>query len=261
MDIATLIGLVAGWGLVIWGILMGSSIMIFYDAPSMAIVGGGTFAAGLIAYPMREVFSTFKFIKKTFFQKFLKVDTLIPVMVEMSQKARKEGLLALETVVEQVNDPFMARGIQMVVDGHEVDDVETIMSTEVDMLRERHKKGAEILEKLGNFAPALGMIGTLIGLVQMLRNMSDPSVIGPAMAVALITTFYGSMMANLIFLPMATKLRHWDGEEAQVKEMIITGILAISNGDNPRIVERKLNAYLPPKEQKSVFDQADKDKK
>jgi len=162
--------------------------------------------------------------------------------------------LALESVIGEAKDPFMAKGIQLVVDGHEVENVDRILSAEIDAIDERHRQGADLFIALATFAPALGMIGTLIGLVQMLQSMDDPSSIGPAMAVALITTFYGAILANVVYMPLSNKLTIRAKEESMVKELILSGILAISNGDNPRIVEQKLNSYLEPSQQISMFE-------
>lgn len=183
-----------------------------------------------------------------FFAKIPGAPLMIPRFMELSSKARKEGLLALEGEINGTRDGFFAKGLQLVVDGVAPESIEEILNTEIDSLRDRHRQGAEIFTSMGTFAPAMGLIGTLIGLVQMLANMSDPSTIGPAMAVALITTFYGAILANVVFLPIAGKLRLRSTEEVQVREIVAEGILSISNGVNPRIVEQRLQAYLPPKD-------------
>jgi chemotaxis protein MotA len=155
--------------------------------------------------------------------------------------------------VKNIKDEFLGKGLQLSVDGLEPQAIENIMDTEVDYLRDRHSLGAEIFSTMGTFAPALGMIGTLIGLVQMLQAMDDPSSIGPAMAVALLTTFYGSVMANLVYMPLAGKLRTRSKEETLTKEMIIQGVISLTKGENPRILEQKMLAFMPPKERKSSF--------
>ena len=162
--------------------------------------------------------------------------------------------MALESKINEMNDEFMKKGMQLSVDGLEPGAIKEILETEIDAIQERHKLGAEIFTTLGTFAPALGMIGTLIGLVQMLQTMSDPSTIGPAMAVALLTTFYGAIMANILFLPIAGKLRNRSSEEVMLKDLITEGVISIAKGENPRVIEQKLNAYLPPQMRESSFN-------
>jgi len=168
-----------------------------------------------------------------------------------AQKSRKEGILALENEIKEVNDEFLKKGVQLAIDGLEPQEISDILETEVDFVRNRHQLGAEIFSTMGTFSPALGMIGTLIGLVQMLQTMDDPSRIGPAMAVALLTTFYGSIMANIVCLPISGKLRTRSKEEVLTKEMAIQGIVSLTNGDNPRILEQKLQAFIPPNQRES----------
>lgn len=247
MDLATIIGLVLAFGLVLTAIFLGGGLGIFIDVPSLLIVVGGTIGAGLINFPLPQMLSAAKVVKKAFLHKPDAPHERIKTMVEFSNKARREGALSLEAELSQVQDKFMASGVQLVVDGQEVSSIESIMSTEIDSLRDRHKSGADIFSTLGGFAPALGLIGTLIGLVQMLQNMDDPSKIGPSMAVALLTTFYGAVLANLIFNPIAGKLKNRSSEEALLRELTLEGVLAIAAGDNPRLVEQKLKAFLSPK--------------
>jgi chemotaxis protein MotA len=174
--------------------------------------------------------------------------------VDFASRARRDGILALEAAIAEVDDPFLTRGIQLAVDGQEPEAIEGILQTEIDKVRSRHKKGVDIMTTMGTFAPALGLIGTLIGLVGMLQNMSDPSSIGPQMAIALLTTFYGAMLANLVFNPLASKLRGRSEDEIEVKELGLQGILSIAAGDNPRVVEQRLHAFLRPKNRQSQFD-------
>jgi chemotaxis protein MotA len=253
VDIATVTGMLSAFGLVIFGITMGSPLTLFINAPSAMIVLGGTLGATLIAYPLREVFGIVGVVKNAFLHRLPASDSVITKLVELSNKARRDGILALESATNDIADQFMVRGIQLAVDGQEPEAIETILQTEIDKTRSRHKKGADILSSMGVFAPALGMIGTLIGLVQMLQNMSDPNAIGPAMAVALITTFYGAMLANLLFNPLAAKLRGRSDDEVEVRELMLQGILAIAAGDNPRVVEQRLHAFLRPAKRKSQF--------
>ncbi len=254
MDIATVIGLVAAFGLVVGSILMGSGLGLFINPPSLLIVVGGTLGATLINYPLKEVIGIVSVVKNAFFHQTQSTTELIATLVDFAGKARRDGILALQSVVKEVGDPFIEKGIQMAVDGQEAESIEAILSTEIDYIKNRHKLGADILITMGTFAPAMGLIGTLIGLVQMLQSMDDPSSIGPAMAVALLTTFYGAIMANMIFLPIAGKLKTRSNEEVLVKELILEGILSIASGGNPRIMEQKLHTFLSPKLRVSSFD-------
>lgn len=235
--------------------MIGSPITLFLDFPSMLIVVGGTIGATLINYPLKEVLGIVKVISHAFFQKLPQPSTLIPVLVEAAKKARVDGVLSLESIInESDHDPFFAKGLQLAIDGTEPDLINQIMDVEMHYIASRHKIGIGVLDAMGTFSPALGMIGTLIGLIMMLQSMNDPSAIGPAMAVALITTFYGSMLANLVFIPIAGKLRLRSEEEMLLKEIILAGILSIQSGDNPRIVEQKLNNYVPPKQRVSIYN-------
>ncbi|MDX8403414.1 MAG: MotA/TolQ/ExbB proton channel family protein [Mariprofundaceae bacterium] len=252
MDIATLIGLVAAFGLVIFAI--GSGLPSFIDPPSIMIVVGGTFGVILIAYPLGTVIGLIGIILKTFMYKVVVGTDVIAELVELSQVVRKDGILALESKVGEIDNQFMAKGLQMAIDGQEPNDIEDILYMEMDKITDRHSRGADMLTALGTFAPSMGMIGTLVGLVLMLQNMSDPSSIGPSMSIALLTTFYGALMANIIFLPMAGKLKARSKEEILIHEIILTGIQSLVAGENPRVMEQKLLGYLPPKERQSAFD-------
>jgi chemotaxis protein MotA len=189
-------------------------------------------------------------VQKALFTKTSSAKTIISRFVAFSQKARKEGILALEAEIKNDKDEFLKKGVQLAIDGLEPQEIRDILETEVEFVRSRHQLGAEVFSTMGTFAPALGMIGTLIGLVQMLQSMDDPGRIGPSMAVALITTFYGSIMANIIFLPVAGKLRTRSREEVLTKDMTIEGIISLSSGENPRILEQKLKAFVPPNQRK-----------
>lgn len=246
MDIATVLGIVSAFGLVISAILMGGGINLFINIPSALIVVGGTLGTTMINYPLKEVLGVIKVVKNVFFSKVASTANIIQQFGEFSNKARREGILALEGEINNVEEEFLQKGIQLSIDGLEPNSIREILETEIAFIQDRHKLGAEIFTTMGTYAPALGMVGTLIGLVQMLQTMSDPSSIGPAMAVALLTTFYGSVMANIVCLPIAGKLRTRSTEEVQVKEMMIEGVICLSNGENPRIVEQKLMAFLAP---------------
>jgi chemotaxis protein MotA len=250
MDIATVLGIVSAFGLVLSAIFMGGGLNIFVNVPSLLIVVGGTVGVTLIAYPLKDFLGVLKVVQKALFTKHISVDELIKRFAGFASKTRKEGILALESELKDVKDEFLKKGVQLSIDGLEPQEIRDILDTEIDYVRNRHQLGAEIFTTMGTYAPAMGMIGTLIGLVQMLQNMSDPSSIGPAMAVALLTTFYGSIMANICCMPVAGKLRARSKEEMMVKEMTIQGIISLSNGDNPRILEQKLLAFIPNNKKK-----------
>lgn len=245
MDIATIVGVISAFGLVVGAILMGGSLNLFISIPSFIIVVGGTLGATLINYPLRDVLGVFSVAKNAIFSTNTSIDELVERFIDYANKSRKEGILALESEIKTVKDVFLKKGVQLSIDGLEPQDINDILDTEIEFIRSRHQLGAEIFSTMGAFAPALGMIGTLIGLVQMLQNMDDPSTIGPAMALALLTTFYGSIMANIVCLPLAGKLKTRSKEEMLTKEMTVQGIMSLSNGDNPRILEQKLKAYMP----------------
>lgn len=245
MDIATIIGLVLGFGFVIFGIVLGGSFMLYVDIPSVVIVLGGSFATIFIKFPMDRVFGAIKVYLKSIKPGLPnKPEDQIREIVELAQKARKESLLALENV--EIADPFLKKGIQLAVDGTEPELVKAILETEQANVDARHAEGAEIFMGIGDSAPAFGMIGTLIGLVGMLANMSDPSAIGPQMAVALLTTMYGALLANIACIPIANKLEFYNKQEMILMDITIEGINAILNGDHPAIAEQKLNGYLSP---------------
>lgn len=248
MDLATIIGIISGITLVVLTILMGGSAAIFIHVPSMMVVFGGATAATLISFQLKEVLGVINVVRKAFFSEKTDNVALINQIVELSKKARKEGLLAIDKDVSQIEDPFLRSGMEMVVDGTEPELIRNIMETELSYLMDRHKRGQQIFEAYGEYAPAFGMIGTLIGLIGMLQNLNDPSQIGGGMAVALITTFYGALAANLVFLPLAGKLKNRSEEEVLIKEMIIEGVLSIQFGEHPNTIQRKLMNFLSPKQ-------------
>jgi len=252
VDIATIVGLVAAFGLTIWGIMLGGNLSQFFDAPSVAIVIGGTIAAVLVNFPLQRVTGLIGVIKNTFVVRPQVPDAVIAKMVGYAERARREGMLALEEESEDEPDAFLRKGLRLAVDGTDPQLLEKILETDLGQIEQRHKEGKAILETAGTFAPAFGMIGTLIGLINMLAALEDPSSIGAGMATALITTFYGALLANAVFLPLAGKLETRSGEEVLVKEMIIDGIMAIQSGDSPRIVEEKLKSFLSPKLRQKV---------
>jgi chemotaxis protein MotA len=247
LDLATLLGILVAAVLVIASILLGGSGSWFISYPSLMIVLGGTLGATLINYPMADLISVFKVTQNAFRNKPFQPIALIPQMVEFAKKARREGILSFEAQLKQIRDPFLVRCMQMAIDGMESDAIADVLNTEILWLEERHRLGAEIYSTMGTFAPAVGMLGTIIGLVQMLMQMKNPADIGAPMAVALLTTFYGTLLANLLFLPIAGKLRVRSKQEILTKQMVLQGILSIQEGDNHRIVEQKLKAFISPR--------------
>ena len=247
MDIATLVGILVSFCLVIISILVGGDGSWFVNAPSLMIVCGGTMGATLLAYPLKDVLSVFRVVKNVFMHKSQVVSELIPLITEFAKKARQEGILSFESELDNIEDPFLVQGIQMAIDGMESSAIEDVLTTEIIYLEERHRLGSEIFTTMGTFAPAVGMLGTIIGLVQMLMQMEDPSQIGAPMAVALLTTFYGTLLANLVFLPIAGKLKTRSRQEILVKQMVLQGVISIQSGDNHRIVEQKLKAFIAPR--------------
>jgi chemotaxis protein MotA len=252
VDIATVLGIVSGVVLFLWAIMIDGSLNDFIDTPSILIVLGGTAAGTLISYPLNRVLDVIKILKVVFTKKIIDAAEIIKIIVELAETARREGLLALEDAALQIDDQFLQKGILLVVDGTDPELVRSILETELSFLEERHKSGQSIFETMGALAPAFGMIGTLVGLIQMLKNLDSPEAIGPGMAVALITTFYGALLANLVFIPIAGKLSVRSSEEVLLKEVMIEGMLSIQAGENPRIIEEKLKAFLSPNIRKAM---------
>jgi len=220
MDITTLAGIVAGMGLVLIAILQGGGIATFINIPSLMITVGGTIGATLINFPMSKVIGVMSVVKKAFFHQEPSPEKTIATLVEFARIARREGVLALEEKIAGTDDPFFRKGVQLVVDGTPPETIREILTIELESLQERHKVGQNIFNAMGTYSPAFGMIGTLIGLIQMLRCLEDPSKIGQGMATALITTFYGALLANLVFLPIAGKLKVRSEEEVLSKQRI-----------------------------------------
>jgi len=252
MDIATIIGVTFGFIVIIWAILIGGSIWLFWDIPSVAITIGGMLCATMIHFSLPQFLGIFSVIKKTIVTKIPHPSDLIQKMSNYATVNRRDGALALEQEIRKQSNPFFAKGLQMIVDGKDPEQIRDLMSMEIQYLQERHSNGKKILEFMGAAAPAFGMIGTLIGLVQMLRNLSSPDQIGAGMAVALITTFYGAIVANLIFLPLAGKLGIYSKAETIAMEMIIEGVCAIAKGDNPTTVREKLQVFVSPKKREAL---------
>ena len=252
MDLATLIGTIAVFVVVIVGMALGGSLRPFWDPPSLFITLGGTMCSVMMSYSMETFLDTFKIAKQAFFSKEQDIGETINTIVRFADKARREGLLALDEDANNLTDPFLQKGIRLVVDGTTQELVRNILETEVAFVSDRHKTGQAVFETIGAMAPAFGMLGTLIGLIQMLLKLDKPEEIGPGMAVALVTTFYGSVIANMFALPIANKLKARNQREVFIKEAIIEGVLSIQAGDNPRVVQEKLKSFLAPKERERV---------
>lgn len=244
MDIATIVGIILGFVVITSAIVVGGGWQIFIHLPSLAITIGGMLCATLIHFSLPQFLGIFSVVKKTIVAKIPSQSELIQKMVNYAAINRRDGALALEQEIGKVGDLFFIKGLQMLVDGQESEAIRDIMSLEIHNLQDRHSGGKKILEFMGAAAPAFGMIGTLIGLIQMLRSLESPEKIGSGMAVALITTFYGALSANLIFIPLAGKLALYSKTETTTKEMIVEGICAIARGDNPTAVREKMQAFI-----------------
>jgi chemotaxis protein MotA len=244
MDIATILGVIFGFVVIMWAILIGGSWRIFFDVPSMAITVGGMLCSTLIHFSLPQFLGIFAVVKKTIVTRIPAPTELVQRMVNYATINRRDGALALEQEIPKLGDAFFAKGLQLLVDGQNPENIREFLSMEIQYLQDRHAAGKKILEYMGAAAPAFGMIGTLIGLVQMLKNLESPDQIGAGMAVALITTFYGALMANLVFLPLAGKLGLYSKAETTAKEMITEGVCAIARGDNPTAVREKLQVFM-----------------
>ena len=244
MDIATIIGILLGFVVITSAIVTGGGWQMFIHLPSMGITIGGMLCATLIHFSLPQFLGIFSVIKKTVIAKVPSHSELIQKMVNYAAISRRDGPLALEQEIQKTDNVFFAKGLQMLVDGQESDTINEIMSMEIQHLQDRHAIGKKILEFMGSAAPAFGMIGTLIGLVQMLRSLESPESIGAGMAVALITTFYGALSANLIFIPLAGKLGLYSKAESTVMEMIVEGVCSIARGDNPTAVREKIQIFV-----------------
>ncbi len=244
MDLGTLIGIVLGFGLVIVSILLGGSLMAFVDPPSLVIVIGGTIAATLTAEKLPAVLGAFKTAGMAFKKPAGDAVASIQRILELSNVARREGILALEN--QQIEDEFLAKGVRMAVDGMPEEEINATLTAELAAMKARHKGGQDMFFFMGATAPSMGMIGTLIGLVQMLQALDDPSSIGPAMAVALLTTMYGAILAFMVFNPIAEKLKRYGNQEGANMTIIIDGVEGIVKGQNAMVIKEKLEARLPP---------------
>jgi len=248
MDPATVIGIVSAFALMGFAILQGGTVDSFLNLPAMAIVLGGTIGASLIYYPMGKVLGIFAIVKKAFVAQQETYAERVGELGRLAEVGRREGLLALRDRVDGITDGFFKRCMQMTLDGTDPAEIAGVMGREIAATGERHRVGADVFSTMGTFAPAMGMIGTLIGLVNMLRALDNPANIGPAMAVALLSTLYGALLANLVFFPLSGKLRYRSWREIMLREMTLEGSLAIAEGDHPSIVEQKLLAFLHPEQ-------------
>lgn len=247
MDLTTVIGFLVSWILVVGAMASGGNLGAYIDFPSILITVGGTVGAVVVSFPGDKLKSMGGVIKSAFVAREPNLLGMVQTIVSFAEKARREGLLALESDIAELDDEFLKKSIQLVVDGTDPELVKAILDTEIGILEDRHSGNKAILDAVAELAPAYGMIGTLIGLIAMLGNLQDVSALGPGMAVALITTMYGSMMANMFAIPTAKKLAARSSKEIVSMELMVEGILAIQAGENPRIVEEKLKVFLPPK--------------
>ncbi|MBF0431618.1 MAG: motility protein A [Fibrobacteria bacterium] len=246
MDLGSIGGIALGLGMIVFVGIGPSKIGMFLDIPSMAIVMGGTLGAIFVSYPLKNVINLTSVFKNIFSSKAQDPVSVIKQIVEFAEQARREGILCLEARSQEVEDEFLRKGIQLAVDGTEPELIKDIMQTEINYIDERHNTNYGIMAGIGGLAPAFGMVGTLIGLVLMLANMSDPNAIGPAMAVALITTLYGAIVANLFFIPFESKLKTLSLDEVQMKTLMLEGVMSLQSGDNPKIVQWKLESFVDP---------------
>lgn len=256
MDFGTLAGIaIAVVAITVSIILGGGDPIALINVPSILVVFGGTAGAILASYPLATILKVHTVVLKSVFGSDPDPQKTIKELVHFAEIARREGILSLENHVEDMEDPFIVRGIKMAVDGTDPELIRTILDTELEALIDRHAQGKSIMDTIGRVAPAFGMIGTLMGLIFMLQNMDDPSKIGPGMAVALITTLYGALIANIAAGPISEKLGARDTEEVLIKTIVIAGVMSIQSGDNPRVVESKLLTYLPPSK-RAAMEQA-----
>lgn len=255
MDFATVVGLIMAWGSVISLVYIeGGHLSSLWNLGAFILVVGGTLGVTIIGLDKEDVMSIPVILKNAFFSKPVKAEETISMLVNLSKTVRKEGLLSLEKVSESIEDEFFKKAIQIVVDGLDAEQVRNILETDLELLEERHKVGAKIFGTMGGFGPTLGIIGTVLGLVHMLANISSPDTMGPAIAAAFIATLYGVGTANLLYIPIGNKLKRRNEEEVHGRMIILEGIISIQAGDNPRILEEKLLTYLSPRSRLKVAE-------
>jgi chemotaxis protein MotA len=254
-DLATILGLIGAFGLIAYAIYIGGSFAAFVDVPAILIVIGGTIAATTVCFSLGEIRRTTTVVATTIFHTIREPAHAAVHVLQLAQMARKHGLLSLQDVLETLrHEPFLQKGIAMVVDGVPGDEVEAILRRDMIATSQRHAKSASVLRRASELSPAMGLIGTLIGLVQMLSNLDDPSTIGPSMAVALLTTFYGAVMANMILVPLAAKLERNSQLEETVNHIYVLGVASIGRQENPRRLEMLVNSIMPPANRIRFFD-------
>ncbi len=246
MDLATLIGIGLGIFLLGASIFTQEGWIFFFNLPAFLIVGGGTIAATLVNFPLKDVLGVIKVARNAFQQKVMSIFDAIEFWSDIARTARQQGLLALEDKTQEIDDEFTRKGIQLMVDQVDQEILASILNTEVYYIQERHEIGQKIFKAMGAYAPAFGMVGTLIGLIQMLQSLNDPTQIGVGMATALVTTLYGAVFANLLFLPLAGKLETRSDQEMQNKQLVMLAIQSIQAGDNPRLLNEKLMTFIAP---------------
>ncbi len=257
-DIMTVVGMVLGFSLVVSGIMFQrGDLNAFWNPAGLMITVGGSMGALMVNFRLDEMKTVAQVTRKVFVRKEESILDLHARFVDLAQKARREGLLVLEDELDEIEDPFFRNGLQMVIDGFEPDSIRHILNAELTSLETRHELGQNLFRTWGALSPAFGMIGTLIGLVMMLAELDDPSAIGPGMAVALLTTFYGTLLANLVFLPMAGKLTLYSEEEVRMKEIVLEALLALQSGINPRLLQEQIKSYFSPQE-KIMLEEASK---
>jgi chemotaxis protein MotA len=254
MDLATWIGLLAAIGMVFWSLWVGAngSVGVYWDRSSAILVVGGTLFVVLMTQAVDRYFGLWRVIKRSLFTRPQRLSEVVDQIVRLSETARREGVLSLEGSIKEIDDEFLANGVRLVVDGTGAGEIEQILNSELEAMDSRHSQGKAVLDLIAKYAPAFGMIGTLMGLVAMLNNMDDPKKIGPGMAVAILTTFYGAMIANVLCLPLSDKLAYRNEEELLLRTVMIKGILSLQAGDNPRTTQAKLAIYLPVKERSAL---------
>jgi len=256
MNIGLVIGLAAGMGCLIFGILVaGGNLLLFWDAPSAIVTFGGGWCALMVAYPLPKLMAFPTYFRIAVFPPTYNSVELIVTMVQFSEKSRREGLLALEDDLDALEDPFLKKGLQLVVDGTDPELVRVILETDIDQMASRHDVNKKIFDDFAGLAPSFGMIGTLMGLVMLLVNLNDKAMIGPYLAVAIITTFYGAVLAYLVLTPLGANLDNLTGDEITYKSIAIMGVLSIQAGDNPRILKEKLVSFLPPVMRTDLLDE------
>ena len=249
MDIATLAGIAFAFVCIVVGLFMeGGNLAALIEPSAAIIVIGGTFGAAMASNTLKDALGLPNVIRIALMGKPHKSDGAIAKLVEFAEIARRDGLLGLEQQAKQCEDPFMKRGLQMAVDGTDPEEIQAMLWSDIGAMKARHKSGAKFLSDMAGFGPTLGIIGTVIGLVHLLENLDDPATAGPAIAVAFIATLYGVLTANLLFMPMANKLKALSSEEVHHRQLVLDGILAIQAGSSPRLVRERLVAYLPPKQ-------------